>query len=79
MLSFRMSEVVTRMQNPSIEQCLMEICELGCTRVSEIIATLEQGRRTPETDGLLATERAQVLTELKAIMAIYDTRKGGCA
>lgn len=66
------------MQNPSIEQCLTQICELGCTRVSEIIATLEQGHRAPETDGLPAAERAQVLTELKAIMAIYDTHKGGC-
>lgn len=66
------------MQNPSIEQCLTRICELGCTRVSEIIAALEQGRRAPETHGLLAVERAQVLTELKAIMAIYDAHKGGC-
>ena len=66
------------MQNPSIEQRLTQICELGCTRVSEIITLLEQERFAPEIDGLLAAERDQLLAELQAIMAVYQARKGGC-
>jgi len=61
-----------------IDQRITQICELGCTRVTEIILILEQGKSTPETDDLPQSERAQVLDELKAIMAVYNTRKDGC-
>jgi len=61
-----------------IDQRITQICELGCTRVTEIIVILEQGQTTRETDDLLDAERALVLDELKAIMAVYNTRKDGC-
>ena len=67
------------MHNALIDQRITQICELGCTRVTEIIIVLEQGQIAPETDGLLDAERALVLDELKAIMAVYNTRKGGCS
>jgi hypothetical protein len=63
---------------PLIDQRITQICELGCTRVTEIIVILEQGQSTPETDDLPQCERTQVLDELKAIMAVYNTRKDGC-
>ena len=66
------------MTTTRIDQRITQICELGCTRVTEIIVILEQGQSAPETDGLPETERAQVLIELKAIMAVYDTRQDGC-
>ena len=66
------------MTTPFIDQRITQICELGCTRVMEIIVILEQGQSAPETDGLLDAERALVRDELKAIMAVYNTRKGGC-
>jgi len=66
------------MISPRIDQRIAQICELGCTRVTEIIIILEQGQSTPETDDLPETERALVLDELKAIMAVYNTRKDGC-
>lgn len=66
------------MHIPELDQHVAHICELGCTRVTEIIAALEQGQTTPETHDLLDSDRAQVLVELKAIMAVYNTRKDGC-
>ena len=48
------------------------ICELGCERVNEIIAELESGRHVPETTDLSALDQQTVLSELKAIMAVYD-------
>lgn len=61
-----------------IDQRITQICELGCTRVTEIIAVLAQGQKTPETEDLPDAERALVLVELQAIMAVYNTRKDGC-
>ena len=63
-----------------IDQHVSDICELGCTKVEEIITALQQGRIPGETAGLNAEERLQVLHELIAIMAVYLPRKGdkGC-
>ena len=63
---------------PLTDQRITQICELGCTRVTEIITLLEQGQATPETNDLPENERLQVLDELKAIMAVYSLRKDGC-
>ena len=62
------------MDNPSLEQRVTQICGLGCMRVREIIAALERDQITVESEGLNPSERAQVLSELKAIMAVYDAR-----
>ena len=62
------------MDNPSLEQRVTQICGLGCTRVREIIGAWERDQITVESEGLNPSERAQVLSELKVIMAVYDAR-----
>ena len=62
------------MNHPSLEQRVTQICGLGCTRVREIIGALERDQITVESEGLNPSECAQVLSELKAIMAVYDAR-----
>ena len=47
------------------------VCEKGCRRVREDIATLERGEPIPECADLTRGERGQVLRELKQIMAVY--------
>lgn len=69
--------MTTPESNPLLDVFLTQICELGCTRVTEIIVILEQGKSTPETMYLPDAERAWVLDELKAIMAVYNGKKGG--
>lgn len=66
------------MNDPALEQRITQICELGCTRVREIIIAWKQEQATPESKGLSPHARAQVLAELQAIMAVYDARKGAC-
>jgi len=62
------------MNNPRLEQRITQICGMGCTRVREIIGALERDHVTVESENLSPSERAQVLSELKAIMAVYDAR-----
>lgn len=62
------------MNTQLIEQRVSEICELGCGRVREVIAQLQQGSTTAETEQLNAAERQQILHELQAIMAVYDAQ-----
>ncbi len=49
------------------------ICGLGCTRVNEIINALENSESLEELDGVPAEHQKLILTELKAIMAVYET------
>ncbi len=44
-----------------------------CRQVWRDIAALEGGDPPEAARGLTATERDQLLSELKAIMAVYDT------
>jgi hypothetical protein len=62
------------MENPRLEQHIAQICGMGCTRVREIIGALERDHVIVESEYLSPSERAQVLSELKAIMAVYDAR-----
>lgn len=57
--------------NPRLECRIEAICEKGCRAVRADIQVLEQGEPTPETADLDAAERAWVLAELRAIMAVY--------
>jgi len=59
----------------SIEDELELICDLGCTRVNEIIAGASSGKPVPELAGLNAADSEEVLDRLKSIMAIYEARK----
>jgi hypothetical protein len=61
-------------QKPLLEVRVETICERGCRRVWDAIDTLEQGVDLPETSDLDNAERAWVLAELKAVMAVYGER-----
>ena len=59
----------------SIEDELDIICDLGCTRVNEIIAGADSGKAMPELAGLNAADSEEVLARLKDIMAVYEARE----
>lgn len=61
----------------AIEERVTAICELGCVRVREVIIALQQGHITTEVTQNTGAERAQILHELQAIMAVYGERKSG--
>ena len=48
------------------------ICKQGCTSVNDIIQSLEQGKSTNHDETLNATERVQLIKELKEIMSVYN-------
>ncbi len=48
------------------------VCELGCTRVNEIIRTVQAGGRPAELAHLGSTERTAVVDELASIMSVYQ-------
>lgn len=58
----------------SIEDRVESICARGCQQVHADIAQLEDGGELPETEGLSEPDRALVLAELKAVMAVYGDR-----
>jgi len=60
--------------SPRLQACIEQLCHSGCNSVRDSIRLLEQGGRPPGTRALSTAERAQVLQELKAIMAVYDER-----
>lgn len=53
---------------------LEDICNMGCSRVNEIIEQLERGENTDATNGLNKEEIDFVVRELKNIMAVYQKR-----
>lgn len=59
----------------SIDAELERICDLGCTRVNEILAEASSGKPVQELAGLTAADSEEVLGRLKSIMAIYGTRE----
>jgi len=59
------------MQNTTIESCIEAICQKGCQQVRRDIRLLEQGRSLPELSHLDIDDRRHVLSELKAVMAVY--------
>jgi len=64
------------MMNPDppahLQAVIDSVCELGCDRIREIIQILESGSSVNEIVGLDHSEQLCVLTELKAIMSVYD-------
>lgn len=56
-----------------VQSIIESICEPGCDRVNEIIDALECGNSVEEISGLDTAGQQWVLTELKAIMAVYHT------
>lgn len=60
------------MDQNSVQQCIEQLCQKGCTDVLETICALEQNRTVEETLNLDSDEIQVVLAELKSIMAIYQ-------
>jgi hypothetical protein len=60
--------------SPKIQDCVDQLCSHGCGSVRELILQLEQGELPDGTAHLDATERQQVLRELKSIIAVYDMK-----
>lgn len=58
----------------NVQQCVEVLCQNGCEVVRATIHALEHGLEVPQTEVLAEHERAAVLEELKAIMAVYDAR-----
>lgn len=58
-----------------LQRCLESLCANGCEAVRATIDALERGQPVVATAGLGDAERAAVLAELKAVMAVYDERR----
>lgn len=57
-----------------VSACVEALCQSGCKAVRATIDALRMDLPVPQTEGLEAAERARVLRELEAIMAVYDAR-----
>jgi len=55
-----------------VEQCVESLCQNGCAAVNATIAVMEQDIHSVSLDGLHPEEYKMVLSELKAIMDVYD-------
>ncbi|MFD2113392.1 hypothetical protein [Thiorhodococcus fuscus] len=62
---------MTVLDHSSVEACVEAICQKGCLQVRRDIVALQSGDDLPEARGLGPSERAQLLRELKDIMAVY--------
>lgn len=62
------------MNTDRINQCVEAICECGCQAVLATIEVMESDQPVPQTEMLNAEEKRAVLSELKAIMSVYDNR-----
>jgi hypothetical protein len=55
-----------------VDQCVENLCEKGCQAVWSDIRALEAGQALSEVEGLSAAERMAVISELKAVMSVYE-------
>ena len=60
-----------------VDACVARICDLGCAMVYRTIERMEAGEEVPEVAAIDDALRLAVLDELKAVMAVYNTRDGG--
>lgn len=60
------------MDQKRIASAVEAVCHKGCKLVWADIEALEQGVDFPEVKSLDEAERAAVLEELKAVMAVYS-------
>jgi hypothetical protein len=60
--------------SPAVTHCIETLCHKGCRQVRRDIEALERGQSLAETRDLGPAERAEVLAELRAIMAVYGDR-----
>ncbi len=59
------------MDRGRIDEGVERLCRKGCKALWAEIERMDRGRFPPELDGLDAEERAEVLREIKSIMAVY--------
>ena len=64
------------MDQRRVEKCVENLCRKGCRAVWSDIDALESGRTLPEVNGLSSHEVRAVISELRAVMAVYE---GTCA
>ena len=62
--------------SPQVELAIDNICAQGCELVSAYILALKTGASRPEYARLDEAQRATLLLELQAIMAVYEEKRG---
>ena len=62
------------LSSEQVTQCIDALCQCGCDAVRATIVAMESGIVVPQVETLSEAERLMVLQELKAIMAVYDSR-----
>jgi hypothetical protein len=62
------------LSSEQVSQCIDALCQCGCDAVRATISAMESGVVVPQVETLSSEERAKVLDELKAVMAVYDAR-----
>ena len=60
------------MTSNHVQQRIEAMCQQGCDSVRSYIRAMEENLPLSQLDGLDNNEKERVLTELKAIMAVYD-------
>jgi hypothetical protein len=64
------------MYSNRVDESVELLCQKGCKALWNDIDKMEQGKILPELRELSARERAEVLKEIKSIMAVYE---GSCS
>ena len=65
--------MVHPLTDPTLQGIVEAICAKGCRQVWRDLAAWEKGELPVEARALGDADRERVLTELKAIMAVYDS------
>lgn len=63
------------MNEHKVTQAVETICAMGCESVNAIIATLEAGKSAEGLEKFSDAEIISLTIELKAIMAVYESRE----
>ena len=63
------------MNTLKVNQAVEAYCNMGCTSVNAIIKTLESGNMVEGIERFSEAEIKAIETELKAIMAVYESKK----
>jgi len=66
---------VISMSDTKVTQAVEMICAMGCTSVNAIIVTLESGKSIKGLEQFSDEEITFLTEELKAIMAVYESRE----
>jgi hypothetical protein len=62
------------MLKPELQTVVDQLCEDGCKQVSRYIREIQAGDYPNQMQKLNRQERDEIMTELQAIMAVYDRR-----